>query len=464
MRADQTKAATTQPAAGGDVLAIGFGGAVGMWSVGYLAHLPGLGVPSAVVFFLMLGGLVATGVAAQRLMRRGLRGAIYAGLVTGVLNLLILGSVIGSAAENRFAWLWAPTALLVSALLAGAGALATEMLSGRAPPRRVAAGVWPAALTGVALCGTLVLISVGGAVTGFEAGLAVPDWPNTFGYNMFLFPLARMTGGIYFEHSHRLFGALVGLTTLVLLLYLQFVEPRRWVRGLALVALAMVITQGVLGGLRVTGRLTLSQSAEHLEPNLVLAVVHGVLAQLFLATLASLTVVLSPAWHEARPRVFAGAGRDRALGAISLALLLTQLLLGALLRHLSWGLYLHVSLAVIVLMVVGVFAMRAWGLYEAFAHIPRLGGYLLTGLVVQLALGGAALLAVLGEPPNAGPATIQVLITTAHQTVGAALLALTASLVVFHARLVRAPASAAATSASAPLTPETMSPVRSPGG
>ena len=88
-------------------------------------------------------------------------------------------------------------------------------------------------------------------MTSAEAGLAVADWPTSFGYNMFLYPFSRMTGGIYYEHAHRLLGALVGLTTLVLALFLQRVETRRWVRRLGWAALLMVVVQGVLGGLRV---------------------------------------------------------------------------------------------------------------------------------------------------------------------------------------------------------------------
>ncbi|MCY3020921.1 MAG: COX15/CtaA family protein [Planctomycetota bacterium] len=119
---------------------------------------------------------------------------------------------------------------------------------------------WPLAFTAVAACATFLLIFVGGLVTSLRAGLDVPDWPNSFGYLMFFYPLSRMSGGIYFEHSHRLLGTLVGLTTLVLVVYTLAREERRWLRLFALVALGLVVVQGTLGGLRVTGRLTLSAS------------------------------------------------------------------------------------------------------------------------------------------------------------------------------------------------------------
>src|ERR1700737_4682073 len=85
----------------------------------------------------------------------------------------------------------------------------------------------------VSAVGVLVLISSGGLVTSHEAGMAVPDWPNSFGYNMFLFPISRWVGGIFFEHTHRLIASLVGLLTLVLCGMTLVIENRLWVKWLA---------------------------------------------------------------------------------------------------------------------------------------------------------------------------------------------------------------------------------------
>src|SRR5436309_3580797 len=85
---------------------------------------------------------------------------------------------------------------------------------------------------------TLALIRIGGLVTSHEAGMAVPDWPNSYGYNMFLFPVSKWMGGIFYEHSHRLAASVVGLLTTILCLWLWVRETRsrqRWV-GIALVA------------------------------------------------------------------------------------------------------------------------------------------------------------------------------------------------------------------------------------
>ena len=69
---------------------------------------------------------------------------------------------------------------------------------------------WPHRLAVLTTAATFLLILAGGVVTNTGTGMAVPDWPTTFGYNMFLYPLSRMTGGVYYEHAHRLFGSLVG--------------------------------------------------------------------------------------------------------------------------------------------------------------------------------------------------------------------------------------------------------------
>src|SRR5258705_1587582 len=99
---------------------------------------------------------------------------------------------------------------------------------------------------------TLCLVCIGGLVTSHEAGMAVPDWPTTFGYNMFFFPISKWVGGVLFEHSHRLFASLVGFLTIILAVWLWVKEERAWLRWLGIVALGAVILQGILCGLRVT--------------------------------------------------------------------------------------------------------------------------------------------------------------------------------------------------------------------
>src|SRR6187397_3306329 len=98
---------------------------------------------------------------------------------------------------------------------------------------------------------TAVLIFAGGMVTSTGSGLAVPDWPNTYGWFMWTFPIQHWVGGIFYEHTHRLIASTVGFLILVLAVWLWRAETRRWVRRLGYLALAAVITQGILGGITV---------------------------------------------------------------------------------------------------------------------------------------------------------------------------------------------------------------------
>ena len=99
---------------------------------------------------------------------------------------------------------------------------------------------------------TFLLLGLGGLVTSHEAGMSVPDWPTTYGYNMFLFPLHLWEGNILYEHTHRLLASLVGLLTSILAVWLWLREPRSWLRWLGAAAFFAILLQGLLGGLRVT--------------------------------------------------------------------------------------------------------------------------------------------------------------------------------------------------------------------
>ena len=98
---------------------------------------------------------------------------------------------------------------------------------------------------------TALLIFAGGLVTSTGSGLSVPDWPNTYGWFMLTFPIDKMVGGIFYEHSHRLIASMVGLLIVVQAAWLWKAEPRHWVRRLGYIAVAAVVTQGILGGVTV---------------------------------------------------------------------------------------------------------------------------------------------------------------------------------------------------------------------
>lgn len=175
---------------------------------------------------------------------------------------------------------------------------------------------------------TLFLIWLGGLVTSHGAGMAVPDWPTTYGYNMFFFPVSRWVGGIFYEHSHRLVASGIGFLTVILTVWLWLKEERRWLRRLGYVALVAVVLQGVLGGLRVT------------QMKDVIGVFHATLAQMFFALLCSLAMFTSRWW-----RVYSETtGNRRGAGAIRYAfpivtgIIFLQLIVGATMRHQHAGL------------------------------------------------------------------------------------------------------------------------------
>jgi cytochrome c oxidase assembly protein subunit 15 len=170
---------------------------------------------------------------------------------------------------------------------------------------------------------TLLLICSGGMVTSKGVGLAVPDWPTTFGYNMFLFPISKWIGGIFFEHTHRLIASTVGLLTIMLAIWIWRADERRWLRNLGLAALGAVILQGVLGGLRVT---LLKDE---------IGIFHACLAQAFLGMLIVITLATSRLWHRI-PENDSMPAAIRSLSRIVICttiLIYLQLGLGATMRH-----------------------------------------------------------------------------------------------------------------------------------
>jgi len=178
-------------------------------------------------------------------------------------------------------------------------------------------------------CCTAFLIFVGGLVTSTGSGLSVPDWPTTYGWNMFTFPYSKWVGGIFYEHGHRLTASFVGFLTVVLTAWMWLREPRRWVRWLSTAALGAVILQGILGGLTV----------RYLLPAWI-STLHACLAQTFFCTVIALAVFTSPRWKAGLPLVKARTESIpvQTLCATTTAAVYVQLILGALMRHTNAGL------------------------------------------------------------------------------------------------------------------------------
>lgn len=411
------------------ILALGFGTTVAMWAVGYVCRLPGIVAPAPLLLFLLLGCHFFAGFAAGRWTRSGWKIGFAAGLLTSVVNLLVLGSLLTSDQPNLVvpsALWWIPGSMLVAVLITTLGAIA----GGWSENREGRVRNWSGGFAVVTSAATLLLLGVGGLVTTAEAGLAVVDWPNSFGYNMFLYPLSRMTGGIYYEHAHRLFGALVGLTTLVLAVHLQVVESRPWVKRLAWSVLALVVGQGIMGGLRVT------------ELNIYLAVAHGVLGQIIFAMLAALALVTSTPWRSARAIGASRAPFERRLGVVLLFSIVLQILLGALYRHLGMGLMIHISCAMIVLLIAAAVGFRAWALYRDQEGLKRLGLLVLGTASVQVLLGFFALAVVgVGGVPQI-ITTSEMIFATLHQAFAAVFLAVSLLLVLWTSLVLGAPRAA----------------------
>src|SRR5262245_3069516 len=163
---------------------------------------------------------------------------------------------------------------------------------------------------------TLPLLFVGGSVTTYRVGMAVPDWPTTFGVNMFLYDFWNAPFGVRVEHTHRLYGAAVGLATIGLMVWFLAFEPRRWLKATSVLALLLVVIQGVLGGTRVT------------QVSTFLAAVHGCAGQVFFALMVALCVLTGRDWlSEAPVRPDPDHFRRRAL--VMLGLIVLQIVLGA---------------------------------------------------------------------------------------------------------------------------------------
>ena len=282
-------------------------------------------------------------------------------------------------------------------------------------PELVSGGRGRARLALVTAGATFPLIFAGGLVTSTDSGLSVPDWPTTFGVNMFLFPWAEMVGKVGIEHGHRLLGSLVGLLVLSLFAWTMLSERRQHLRVLAWVALLAVITQGLFGGFRVT----LASEPEWNKMAVVLAVVHGCTAQGFFCLISAIALIQSERWAR---RTAAGSSVSTRLALAVPALIFTQLVFGAVLRHLDRLLHLHMAFAVLVTAVTLWLCSRS--LTSAESDRPRAGwARAMAFMVVFQVLLGVGSWLVLRRPELVGIRPLmQSALPTLHVATGAMLL------------------------------------------
>ena len=282
---------------------------------------------------------------------------------------------------------------------------------------------------------TFPLIWVGGLVTTYKAGMAVPDWPSTYGYNMFLYPVSTWIAGpfdLFIEHGHRLLGSLAGLVTIAFVVAVWRSDDRPWLRRLSLGALALVILQGSLGGARV------------LLDSRTVAMLHGCTGPAFFALTCALILFTSAGWRDRAAKTDDEAFGVRRLGILVAAMAYVQLLLGAQVRHISatasydvfrLAVIFHVVMAFVLLLHI---VLTAWKSRRCASSAVRWNARVLLGLaLLQIGLGASTWVMKYGWPAALGEdyafaANYQIvargywqaMVTTGHVAVGSLILAL----------------------------------------
>ncbi len=256
----------------------------------------------------------------------------------------------------------------------------------------------------LAVC-TLLLVVAGASVTSKQAGLSVPDWPLSYGQVM-----PQMTGGVLFEHGHRLVATFVGMLTVGLTIWLALAERRAWMTKLGWVALGAVIVQGLLGGLTV----------KLLLPPAV-SVSHACLAQLFFSTTVAIAIFTSRSWQDG-PELVQDYGTPslRSLAILLPTLLLAQVALGAAFRHGAMTVMAHVIGAMVVapaVLIVCAFVLHQFPEHRA---LHRAATVLLWITLAQVMLGLGAYM--VRSSADRSPLAM-VIVTVAHVATGALTLA-----------------------------------------
>lgn len=442
----------------------GFTATTVMATAWLITHLPWLGLPEQTAIpVILLAWLLTIAVFTANLpQRRAVSVGLLSGFISGLAGLVFFGSRLAPSTSSAgvSAGVVPSAALLVLGFL---GLSAVVGLAGGAIGRLLArpstsdqpAAHWLARFALVTSAAVAPLIIIGGLVTSTHSGMAVPDWPNSYGSNMFLYPLGAHVQAdmgkhyeqVFVEHAHRLFGAFVGLSAVVLLVFTLIVERRRWVKVLAWIVLTLVVAQGVLGGMRVQIESLLS--AEKIDGaskvGTILATCHGVLAQITVATIVAFAVVLSdhfralaPGQSVIDPKV---ARRAKALCTATLHSALLQLVFGATYRHFrsSHALLPHIalSLVVLILAVIAGFTLSSAPIRRSLVgpRVAMIGIGLAVVATIQFLLGWIALGAA-GRDATAAT-IVQAAIRTTHHSNGALMLALAGAAFVWGKRLGR---------------------------
>jgi cytochrome c oxidase assembly protein subunit 15 len=445
-------------------VAIGFGGVIVTWVLAWVLHLPSIDASATVTLPILLVGLVMTYILMLRdhPAQGRMKTALIAGVINGIVNLLIVGSIATEQPDSTDALAYYANQFRSEAIFIIPGSIlfciVAGLIAGAAarggPGHLTTRAGWLARLGFVTVAVYLPLIVVGGAVTSTESGLAVPDAVTSYGAISVLFPFELMSEPrIFLEHSHRLFGTLAGLTTIVLMVCVLAFDHRRGPKLLAIALLAAVCFQGYMGIKRVS------------ELSTPIAILHGVFGQIVFTLSGVLAAALSLSWRnlasdEERAAI---ARKARTVAWAAVVCLLLQLAMGAAARHLgrmdppspgaNHARLTHAAFAFVVMFLIvigGSLAIRTGRTGAGFAPVRRMGIGLHGIVTVQFLLGWAALglIMVRDEPAviptadqlaTAAPIRVlEALVTTSHQATGALLLLLTAVAAAWLGRLARA--------------------------
>jgi cytochrome c oxidase assembly protein subunit 15 len=276
----------------------------------------------------------------------------------------------------------------------------------------------------LAVC-TLFLVVAGASVTSNQAGLSVPDWPLSYGQVM-----PEMKGGVFYEHGHRMIASGVGFLTIVLAVWLSLRDSRSWIKRLGWAALALVIIQGVLGGLTVL----------YMLPPAI-SIAHACLAQIFFSLTVAFAAFTSPRWFEERELVEdSGWPTLRSLALIMPVLVLLQIALGAGYRHRAFGIMPHVVGAIVAGTLIVMFAVFVLVQYPNHKVLKGKAWHLLGITLVQLMLGIIAYVARLSTLDSLLPDARTIVTTVLHVAFGALTMAATVALAIQVMRHVRSKA------------------------
>jgi cytochrome c oxidase assembly protein subunit 15 len=290
------------------------------------------------------------------------------------------------------------------------------------------------------VCWTIFLFVAGALVTSNDAALAVPDWPLSFHK---FFP--EMSGGVFYEHGHRMIAGGLGVFTLVLAILIWLKEERRWLRWFAAIAVGGVVVQAILGGQVVIQLL-----------HYWLPVIHACFAQIVFAAVLSIAVFTSRWWVSERPQLEdAGSPPMHTVAIVNSAVIYGQVILGAGFRHQEIPIWPHMAGALVVL---GVVIWTAVVLRKRFGHSPELSKariFLHAMVGTQILLGLAAYWSRLTTENAAQPMPVMVWLTVIHTVFGAILFAFSVLIVLLCYRIIprkgKQPASARASLGKGPV-------------